>query len=184
MQACTILPRSRPSTTTWPPGRRSTVTRAEKAGSPTKPKRLARAARSPSLATISRAAPLGPMRSRSTTRSISDFCSLLETWAIFRRCQVVARRVGEPGGLAPNVGFEPGHHCIVDRRPTAIGIAAQDLGQRRRAAGQRGAVGQRPALQALCHDLDAAPDAKILHADLAQGEVEMVEHGVEKLLRQ
>ncbi len=42
-QAWTILPRSRPSTITWPPGRRSTVTRAEKAGRPTrKPNRLAR----------------------------------------------------------------------------------------------------------------------------------------------
>ena len=60
MQACTILPRSRPSTTTWPPGRRSTVTRAENAGRPRKPKRLARAARSLSLAMISSGRAAGP----------------------------------------------------------------------------------------------------------------------------
>src|SRR5439155_365900 len=80
---------------------------ADIAGRPRKPKRLARAARSLSLATISRAAPPAPIRSRSTTRSISDLCSLLGTWTIFRRRKVVSGRLGEPGCQTPNVGFEP-----------------------------------------------------------------------------
>lgn len=39
-------------------------------------------------------------------------------------------------------------------------------------------------MQPLGHDLDAPPDAQILDADLAQGEIEVAEHGVEKCLRQ
>ncbi len=39
-------------------------------------------------------------------------------------------------------------------------------------------------MQALRHDLDATPDPQVLDADLAQGEVEVAEHGVEKGLGQ
>ena len=39
-------------------------------------------------------------------------------------------------------------------------------------------------MESLCHDLDAAPDAKILYPDLPQRKVEMAEHGVEERLRQ
>lgn len=45
------------------------------------------------------------------------------------------------------------------RRTTAIGVAPQDLRQRCRAPGKRLAVGERPAMQPLGHDLDPAPDA-------------------------
>ena len=187
MQACTILPRNRPSTTdlTTRPGRFHLVTRAENAGRPRKPKRRARADRSLSLAAISRAAPPAPIRSRSTTLSISDFCSLLGTSTISHRAQVVARRLGELGGLPPNMGLKPCHHFIVDWRPTAIGVSAQDLGGRRWAVSQGRAIGERPTVQPLGHDLDPAPHTQILHAQFPQGEIEMTEHRtVEEFLRQ
>lgn len=76
------------------------------------------------------------------------------------------------------------HSLIVDRRPTAIGVAAQGLKQLFGVAGNRLAIGQRPSVQPFGHDLDAPTDAQILDADLAQGEIEVAEHGVEECLRQ
>lgn len=81
------------------------------------------------------------------------------------------------------MGFEPCHRLVV-RRPTAVSIATQDLGERGRTTGQSLAIGQRAAVQALGHDFDAPADAQVLNADFAQGEVEVAKHGIEEGLRQ
>ena len=81
------------------------------------------------------------------------------------------------------MGFQALQGAIGGRR-TAIGIAAQDLRERERPAGQRLAIGHRPTVQPFRHDLDPPAHAQILDADLAQGEVEMTKHGIEERLRQ
>ena len=82
------------------------------------------------------------------------------------------------------MGFEPHHRLRIGRRPTAIGVAAQDLGECRLIASQGPAIGQSPAMQSFGHDLDAPAHPQILNTDFAQGEIEMTEHGVEEALRQ
>src|SRR4029450_8858785 len=68
-------------------------------------------------------------------------------------------------------------------RPTAVGVAAQGVAERRRAAGQGLPISQGPAMQPLSHDLDAPAHAQVLHADSPQGEVQVAEHGIEEGLR-
>jgi len=79
--------------------------------------------------------------------------------------------------------FEPSHGGL-RRRPTAIGVAPQDLGQRCRAARQGVAVSKRPSVQPFRHDLDPASDTQILDAQFAQRDIEVAEHGIEEGLRQ
>jgi len=82
------------------------------------------------------------------------------------------------------MGFELRHCQSVSRRPTAIGVAAQDLGQCRPIARQGRAIGQSPPVQSFGHDLDTPAHAQVLDTDFAQGEIEVTEHGVEEALRQ
>ena len=79
--------------------------------------------------------------------------------------------------------FEPAHHGVINRRPTAIGVAPQDLGQRCRGAGQGFTVGEGPAVQPLSHDLDPPPHAQVLDAEFTQGDIEVAKHGIEEGLR-
>src|SRR5712664_837757 len=67
--------------------------------------------------------------------------------------QVIARARRELVGIAANTSFELRHRLALGWRPTAIGVAAQDLAERGWPAGQGFAVGQRPAMQPLGHDL-------------------------------
>ncbi len=80
--------------------------------------------------------------------------------------------------------LEPLHRRLVGRRPTAIGVATQDIGKWRYATGERFAIGQRPTMESLSHNLDLASHPEILDPQLAQRDVEMAKHGVEKGLRQ
>ena len=82
------------------------------------------------------------------------------------------------------MGFEPNDNFGILRRPTAIGVAAQDLGKGRGSIVQSLTVGQRPSMKPFCHDLDTPAYAQILNADLAQSEIEMSKHGVEEGLGQ
>ncbi len=70
------------------------------------------------------------------------------------------------------------------RRPTAIGIAPQDLVQARRATAQRFAIGKRPPVQPLRHDLDPPSHAEVLNADFTQRQIEVLKHDVEESLGQ
>ena len=80
--------------------------------------------------------------------------------------------------------FKPRHRRPIGRRPTAIGVAAQDLAKWRRATGKRLAIGKRTAMEPFGHDLDPAPHAEILDAQFAQRNVEVAKHGIEEGLRQ
>lgn len=70
------------------------------------------------------------------------------------------------------------------RRPTAIGVASQYLVQARRTTGQCLAIGKRPPVQPLRHDLDPPSHAEVLDANFTQGEVEVLEHDIEEGLGQ